>query len=397
MDDCARLPRVRVCLAYDCLYPYTVGGAERWYRSLAERLAADGHEVTYLTRLQWDRERSAGHRRRARRRGRPAAASSTDPTGTGASGRRCASEAASCAICCAAAATTTSSTCARFPTSPSSRRRWRGRAGATGLVVDWFEVWSRDYWREYLGRLGGLRRLRGPAPLRARAAARAVLLAAARARGSSRRACAASTCSSAACSTATPTSASRVEAEPLVVFAGRHIAEKRAPAAVEAIALARADGLDVRGRIFGDGPERPAVLAAIDRHGLGGVVDAPGFVDRAEVDDAMRRALCLLHPSAREGYGLVVIESSAHGTPVVVAAGPDNSAVELVDPGENGFVAASADPAALAAAMLEVSTRGTRAATAHARMVRAQRAAASRSRARWSASPRATRGASAVR
>jgi len=46
---------VRICLVYDCLFPYTVGGAERWYRNLAERLAAEGHEVTFLTRRQWDR------------------------------------------------------------------------------------------------------------------------------------------------------------------------------------------------------------------------------------------------------------------------------------------------------------------------------------------------------
>ena len=45
---------MRICIAYDCLFPWTVGGAERWYRNLAERLAADGHEITYLTRLQWD-------------------------------------------------------------------------------------------------------------------------------------------------------------------------------------------------------------------------------------------------------------------------------------------------------------------------------------------------------
>ena len=24
-----------------------------------------------------------------------------------------------------------------------------------GLVVDWFEVWSRAYWRDYLGGVGG--------------------------------------------------------------------------------------------------------------------------------------------------------------------------------------------------------------------------------------------------
>ena len=43
--------------------PYTVGGAERWYRSLAERLAREGHDVTYLTLRQWDRgERSSSTR-----------------------------------------------------------------------------------------------------------------------------------------------------------------------------------------------------------------------------------------------------------------------------------------------------------------------------------------------
>ena len=49
------LPAMRVCVVYDCLFPYTVGGAERWYRNLAERLAAEGHEVTYLTLRQWER------------------------------------------------------------------------------------------------------------------------------------------------------------------------------------------------------------------------------------------------------------------------------------------------------------------------------------------------------
>src|SRR5919199_2781219 len=46
---------MRICVVYDCLFPYTVGGAERWYRNLAERLAREGHDVTYLTLRQWER------------------------------------------------------------------------------------------------------------------------------------------------------------------------------------------------------------------------------------------------------------------------------------------------------------------------------------------------------
>ncbi len=45
---------MRICIVYDCLYPHTVGGAERWYRNLALRLAQEGHDVTYLTMRQWD-------------------------------------------------------------------------------------------------------------------------------------------------------------------------------------------------------------------------------------------------------------------------------------------------------------------------------------------------------
>ncbi len=51
---------MRICIVYDCLFPYTVGGAERWYRNLAQRLAADGHDVTYLTLRQWEHGEDPG-------------------------------------------------------------------------------------------------------------------------------------------------------------------------------------------------------------------------------------------------------------------------------------------------------------------------------------------------
>ena len=110
-----------------------------------------------------------------------------------------------------------------------------------------------------------------------------------------------------------------------------------------ALAAQRIDGL--RGEFLGDGPERAALRAAIAEHGLTGVVSAPGFADAATLDAEMRRALCLLLPSRREGYGLVVVEASARGTPSVVVAGEDNAATELIEEGVNGTVAPSADAA----------------------------------------------------
>ena len=84
----------------------------------------------------------------------------------------------------------------------------------------------------------------------------------------------------------------------------------------------------------------------------------PGFVDSDELEEALRHALCLVLPSRREGYGLIVVEAASLGVPSVVVAGPDNAAVELIEEGVNGFVAASAAPAALADSIIAVSDAG---------------------------------------
>jgi glycosyltransferase involved in cell wall biosynthesis len=142
-------------------------------------------------------------------------------------------------------------------------------------------------------------------------------------------------------------------AEPLVVFAGRHIPEKNAPAAVAAIKTARVRLPELRGTIFGDGPERPAVLEQLDDG-----IEAPGFADPEALHAALARALCLLHPSRREGFGIVVVEAAALGVPTIVVDHPDNAAVDLVEDGVNGFVAASAAPDVLADAILRVHAAG---------------------------------------
>ena len=86
-------------------------------------------------------------------------------------------------------------------------------------------------------------------------------------------------------------------------------------------------------------------------------MSAPGFVERRVLDEALGTALCFVLPSEREGYGLVVVEAAARGVPVVVVAGPDNAATELVEDGTNGAVRASG-PTSLADAILRVRAAG---------------------------------------
>jgi glycosyltransferase involved in cell wall biosynthesis len=348
---------MRVCVIYDCLFPYTVGGGERWYRSLAERLAADGHDVTYLTLRQWERlqradagkgvqvvtagPRMALYTESGRRRILP-------PLLFGAGvlwhllrrGRRYDVVHTSAFPYFSLLAAALVRPLARFE-----------------LIVDWFEVWSRSYWRDYLGgaggRVGALVQ-RACARVRQRAFCFSQLHAQRlREEGLRGEVTVLRGLYADSGERVTP----RV-ADPVVLFAARLIPEKQVTLAVAAMALAarRIEGL--RGEFLGDGPERAALDMAIVEHGLTGVVSAPGFADAATLDVEMRRALCLLLPSRREGFGLVVVEASARGTPSVVVAGEDNAATELIAEGVNGTIAASADAPALAEAIVRVHEAG---------------------------------------
>ena len=70
------------------------------------------------------------------------------------------------------------------------------------------------------------------------------------------------------------------------------------------------------------------------------------------------RAACVATASEREGYGLIIVEAAARGTPSVVVKGPENAATELVVEGVNGAIASGASPSHLASAILRVVAAG---------------------------------------
>jgi glycosyltransferase involved in cell wall biosynthesis len=344
---------VRVCIVYDCIYPFTVGGAERWYRQLAERLAEHGHEVTYLTLRQWDeppviagvRLLAVGPRMSlyvsgGRRRILP-------PVVFGAGvfahllrhGRDY--------------DVVHTSAFPYFSLLAAAALRRRGRYE---LVVEWVEVWSADYWQEYLGRVGG--RI-GWAVQRACARIRSQAFCVSRLhadrliaeghRGG------VEVLPGHYVGPLEPETA--VAAEDLVVFAARMIPEKRALSVVPAIALATERIPGLRAVMFGDGPERPALMEAIAQ-ARGVEVSAPGFTEREELLQTLRRSLCMLLPSRREGFGIIVVEAAVYGVPSIVVRDADNAAVELIEHGVNGLVVDSADPSDLAGAIVAIHAAG---------------------------------------
>jgi glycosyltransferase involved in cell wall biosynthesis len=349
---------VRIAVVYDCLYPYTVGGGERWYRALAEAFAADGHKVVYLTRREWP-EGEAPDLARVR----VVAVAPGGPLYTATGRRRIGPPlrfgfAVLRHLLRHRGDYDAVHACA-FPFFSLLAARAALARTRTVMAVDWFEVWTLDYWREYLGAAGG--RI-GHAVQRA--CVRATPLAfvfsdlhARRLRSEGLRRPAVKLDGLYA-PPPHPPAPRTGPADPVLAFAGRLIPEKRAHLIPAVVATARRRRPGVRAVIIGDGPERDRVREAVAADGVQGAVALPGFVSTAEVAETLAEASCHLLPSAREGYGLVVIEAAAWGTPSVVVHSPDNAAVELVEEGVNGAVAASAEPGDIADAVLRVLDGG---------------------------------------
>ena len=347
---------LRIAIVYDCLYPHTIGGCERWYRAVAQRLAVR-HRVTYLTRRQWDLDQG------------PDAPPGVEVIGLDggrqlytASGRRRILPPLRFGLAVLFHLLRNRDrydivhTCS-FPYFPLLSASLASAAGGPAIVTDWVEVWGREYWRDYLGTLGGA----------AGVAVQKLCIAVTRT---------SFTLSDLAANVLREQGyrgdpvvlkgiydgpilpAPQLQRKPMVVFAGRHIPEKRVTIIPQAIALARQQIPDLKGVIFGDGPERPRVLSEIARLQLLDTIRCPGFAPWNEIDSTLSNAMCLLLPSRREGYGLVVVEAAARGTPSIVVRGSDNAATSLITDGVNGFVVAEANPTALAEAIIKVHSAG---------------------------------------
>ncbi len=345
---------MRICLVYDHVFPQTIGGTERWLRDLALRLAELGHEVTYLTMRHW--QPSA-----------PPALPGVRVIGLADPGRVYSAERRTLGPPLRFGVAVWRHLArygreydvvhtAAFPYFPLLAAGAARRRGGYRTFVDWIEVWTRAYWRSYAGPAKGtigwlVQRacIRVPQTAFSMSRLHAARLVAEGYRGEP----------IVLPGIYEPAASPQVEQDPsLVVYAGRHVREKRVPALVRAFAYAQRKRPELRLEIYGDGPERADVEALVGELKLEGSVTLHGRRSEDEVSHALARAACVATASEREGYGLVVVEAAARGTPSVVVTEPENAATELVSEGINGAVARNASPEELGETLLRVVNAG---------------------------------------
>lgn len=347
----------RIAVAYDCLFPFTTGGGERWYRALAESLHARGREVDYLTSVQWDDPPDetafavlpmSGRLRLYDSGGvRRSAAALAFAWGLFRALRRRRRTYGTVIV-------------SGLPVLNVFAARAALIGSGTTLVVDYLEVWGRRQWVEYAGRLTGT-----VAWLLQRLAVAITPIATCHSRLTERQlrreGMRGRVLVSPGLIDSAPTHAYRATpgSPPYVLYAGRHIPDKRVEALPAAVRTARERIPGLRLIVLGTGPSSDTVddaIAAADGHDW---CERPGFVSEERLAELMGGAACLVNPSRREGYGLVVVEAAAHGTPTVLVHDEGNASTELITPGVNGFVATGIDPESLGEAIVRAAEGGT--------------------------------------
>lgn len=137
---------------------------------------------------------------------------------------------------------------------------------------------------------------------------------------------------------------------PVILGVGRLATQKDFPTLIKAFAIVR-EQISAKLMILGQGEKRPQLEALVQKLGLEKDVDMPGFKDNPYA--YMAQAKLFVLSSAWEGFGNVVAEAIAVGTPVVSTDCPSGPA-EILDNGKYGKLVPVGDVNALANSILEM-------------------------------------------
>ena len=189
------------------------------------------------------------------------------------------------------------------------------RANSSRLALDVAEVWDLKRWKDYLGRVKGIaayhyakNALKGADAYVANSSSTAKDLAnAGIPKGKI-------TVLSPVIDLKTmPKPAKR---QPVVIYAGRLMKEKRLDLWIDAVAKAHKLNAEIKGLIVGSGPEEAAVKKMIKPYSF--IKMKKPYSSKAQLYSTIGKSIAMLNMSEREGLSVITIESAALGTTPVL-------------------------------------------------------------------------------
>lgn len=324
---------LRIAFVYDLVHPYTIGGAERRIYELGRRLARR-HDVHLVGLKHWSGPASLRTEEGLTLHGVPmppfplygsdGRRHPLQPLWFGLSILRWPGLLRADVV-----------DCSSFPFFSTFSARAHAALSRAPLIGTWHEFWG-DYWSTYAPRLAPVGR--AVERLAFAVASRVVCVS----EHTRRRLAAAGLADRRVCvvpngvDLAGPVPGAAPDGAVDLVFVGRLIEEKGAHLLLQALAREALRGATCA--IVGTGPQEVPLRALAAALGLAERVRFVPRLPQPELNALVASARALVLPSAREGFGMVVLEAMALGTPVVVTTSAQSAAPDLVSDAEDGFV-----------------------------------------------------------
>ena len=325
---------MKIAFVYDAIYPFNKGGAEKRFLELAKRLHTLGHEVHLYGMKYWSGD-DVIVQDGIFLHGLCKAKSLYNKKG-----RRSIFEAVYFGVHCLKLLKEQFDLidCANFPYFSLFVCKFVARLKNKVLFCTWLEVWGREYWSEYLPKLGYI----GYLVERLSSVLPDVVTCISNQTGSQYK------------KLLNPRkdihiipvgiefdNIRRIEAstdKSDVIYAGRLLKHKNVDILIKAVGLINRYR-ELRLIIVGDGPEKENLIALVKNLRLEKKITFLGFFyDQREMLSMLKSSRLFVLPSEREGFGLVVLEANACGIPVLTVDSPGNAARTLIGDGVNGRV-----------------------------------------------------------
>jgi glycosyltransferase involved in cell wall biosynthesis len=327
--------KVKLAFVYDAIYPFVKGGAEKRNYELSKRLVKKGYEV-HIYGMKWWEGEEIIEEENVYLHG----ICKSKPLYTK-EGRRSIWQAIYFGIHCFKLIKEdfTILECCGFPYFSLFTCKLISIIRRKKLFSTWHEVWGKNYWKEYLGKLS----IFGIIIEKLSILMPDIIIA------------------------VSDTSARRIIKElsfekPLfiipngidygeikkispshiesdIVYAGRLIDFKHVDVLIRAVFLIKEKLPSVRCMIIGDGPQRNLLEELTKELHLQENILFPGFLETSQdVLALLKSSKVFVLPSTREGFGIVILEANASGLPVITIKDENNAAVNLIENGKNGMV-----------------------------------------------------------
>jgi glycosyltransferase involved in cell wall biosynthesis len=329
------MKKKKIAFVYDAIYPYIKGGAERRYYEIAKRLASKRYEVHLYGMKLWKGPNVV------KKEGVYLHGICTARPVYTREGRRSIWQAIYFGIHCLKLTREDLDIvdCCGFPYFSLFTCKLVSLIRREKLYSTWLEVWGKDYWQGYLGKLGTIAYI--VEWLSARMPDEIISIS----RHTTNKLIQELKVTKPIHTIPVGIDFDEIgktkesESKSDVIYVGRLMDFKHIDVLIRAIGLVRTTEPNVCCYIVGDGPERKDLVNLTVQLDLQNNITFLGFRNTPpEVYALMKASKVFALPSMREGFGIVVLEANACGIPVITLDHKDNAAKGLIAEGENGFV-----------------------------------------------------------